>query len=134
MKLTKNLFYWALIAVILAFILYQKGIIFANFDSITPVQAYNIYHDKNVTLLDVRTPQELKKEGKIDGALNIPVEVLSRNIDLLTPYKKKRILVYCRSGSRSVSASRLLSSAGFKVFNLSGGILAWKKQELPLAP
>jgi sulfur-carrier protein adenylyltransferase/sulfurtransferase len=40
--------------------------------------------------------------------------------------RTQRIVVYCRSGSRSALAARILRSAGFAdVWNLRGGLLAW---------
>ncbi len=127
---TKDIFYWVLIAGVLTFILYQKGIIFANFDNVDAKTAYQYTQDDNTTILDVRTKEELKKDGMIAGAIHIPLQVLSENINRLKDYHDKKILVYCRSGSRSVSASHILSDAGFKVYNLSGGIHAWKAQKL----
>jgi len=132
MKLTNNLFYWILIAATLTFILYQKGIIMANFEKVTAKEAYSFYHDNNTTLLDVRTKEELKTDGMIEGAIHVPLQALSENLAKLSTYKNSKILVYCRSGSRSISASRTLSNAGFKTYNLTGGINAWKKQKLPL--
>ncbi len=132
MKLTNNMFYWVLIAATLTFILYQKGIIMVNFENVDPRQAFSFYHDNNTTLLDVRTKKELKTEGMIEGAIHIPLQELSKNIENLSAYKNSKILVYCRSGSRSISASRILSNAGFKVYNLRGGINAWKREKFPL--
>ena len=131
MKL-KDIFYWGLIAGMLAFILYQKGIIFANFESIDAKTAYQYTQDNNTTILDVRTLEELKEDGVIADAIHIPLQVLAENLDKLHPYHDRKLLVYCRSGNRSVSASRILSNAGFKVYNLSGGINAWKRDKLPL--
>jgi len=133
LKLTNNLFYWVIMAGILVYLLYQKGIIFAGFESVTPAQAYNIYQDDNITLLDVRTKEELKKDGFIEGAVNIPVQRLAHDIALLKGDKNSTILVYCRSGNRSVTAGRILVKNGYKVYNLKGGINAWKKQKLPVA-
>jgi rhodanese-related sulfurtransferase len=131
MKL-KDIFYWVLLAGVLTFILYQKGIIFANFENIDAKTAYQYTQDNNTTILDVRTLEELKKDGMIADAIHIPLQVLANNLDKLQPYHDRKILVYCRSGNRSVSASRILSNAGFKVYNLSGGINAWKRDKLPL--
>ena len=132
MKLTNNMFYWVLITATLTFILYQKGIIMTNFQSIDVQKAYSFLSDHNTTIIDVRTKEELKTDGMIAGAIHIPLQVLSQNIASLEADKGKKIVVYCRSGSRSISASRTLSNAGFKTYNVKGGINAWKKQKLPL--
>jgi Rhodanese-related sulfurtransferase len=88
--------------------------------------------EKDVIILDVRTPQEYQ-EGHISNAINIPVQILGQQLDKLNNFKDKKILVYCRSGNRSAIASQILDRAGFKnVYNLKGGLFEWKASELPL--
>jgi rhodanese-related sulfurtransferase len=88
--------------------------------------------EKNVIILDVRTPQEYQ-EGHISNTINIPVQILGQQLDKLKNFKDKKILVYCRSGHRSAIASQILDRAGFKnVYNLKGGLLEWKASGLPL--
>jgi rhodanese-related sulfurtransferase len=88
--------------------------------------------EKNVIILDVRTPQEYQ-EGHISNAINIPVQILGQQLDKLNNFKDKKILVYCRSGHRSAIASQILDRAGFKnVYNLKGGLFEWKASGLPL--
>ncbi len=132
MKLNNNLFYWALIAGLLGFILYQKGIILADFEKVDAKTAYTFLSDNNTTLLDVRTAQELKTDGMIAGAVHIPLHKLEKDIGDLSAYHDRKIVVYCATGNRSITASRILSKHGFTVYNLNGGIQAWKKQKLPL--
>jgi Rhodanese-related sulfurtransferase len=92
-----------------------------------------IQKEKDVIILDVRTPQEYQ-EGHISNAINIPVQILGQQLDKLNNFKDKKILVYCRSGHRSAIASQILDRAGFKnVYNLKGGIFEWKASGLPLA-
>jgi len=127
-KLSDKLF-WVALVVMGVYLLYQKGIIGANFESVTPKVAYEmIQNDNNVTLLDVRTVEEFKKDGKIVGAKLIPLGQLSQNLNMLD--RSKKVLVYCRSGNRSVAASRILESNGFTVVNMRGGIEKWKAEHL----
>ena len=132
MKLTKNFIYLLLMGAVMAYVLYQRGIIFAGFENITPAQAYRIYRDDNITLLDVRTKEELKEDGFIEGAVNIPVQRLVHDIALLKDDKNSTVLVYCRSGNRSVTAGRILVKNGYTVYNMKGGISAWKKEKFPV--
>lgn len=88
--------------------------------------------EKNAILLDVRTPEEYAR-GFIHNALNIDYNnaQFENNINALD--KEKTYLVYCLSGGRSGEAAKLMRAKGFKqVYELSGGILAWKKESLPL--
>ncbi|WP_456392334.1 rhodanese-like domain-containing protein [Persephonella sp.] len=127
-----NLVFILLIGAGFLYYLYLKGYIFANFTNLDPKQAYQLLEKEKdqIILVDVRTPEEVKTDGKIPGSILIPLDELPNKIDRLE--KDKKILVYCRSGMRSVSASRLLSSLGYKVYNIQGGINTWKAEGLPV--
>ena len=79
-------------------------------------------------LLDVRTPAEYK-EGHLKGAINIDVKdsinFMKKALEVLP--KEKTVMVYCRSGKRSANAAGKLANEGYFVFNLKGGITAWKE-------
>ena len=118
-----NILYWIAMAGIALYFSYTKGWILADFEFITAQQAeVLIEKDQNVTLLDVRTVDEFK-EGHIRGATLIPVSKLEANLAKLVSSKKKQIVVYCRSGSRSVAASRILKSHGFTPLNVKHGMI-----------
>jgi len=72
-------------------------------------------------VLDVRNPPELAVEA-IDGALNIPLPQLRARLDELP--KDTEINVLCRSAQRAYYATRILQQKGFKVRNISGGMLS----------
>lgn len=86
-----------------------------------------------IQLLDVRTREEWN-EGYIKGAKLVPVSTESfaaQAAKVLDP--EKPVLVYCRSGTRSARAVKLLDEAGFKdVRNMTGGIVAWEKEGHPV--
>ena len=118
-----NVLYWIAMAGLIFWFAYSKGWIFANFESIDAKQAIHLLeNDDNVTLLDVRTIQEYKS-GHLRDATLIPVQALSKNLGMLKQDKNKKIIVYCRTGSRSVSASRILEENGFTPLNVKGGII-----------
>lgn len=86
----------------------------------------------SVQLLDVRTPEEYA-EGHIGGAININVK--SDDFKLKAQKKLSKdstILVYCRSGRRSLDAADILIKLGYKVVNLKGGIIEWKDDGFPV--
>ena len=80
--------------------------------------ADSIVSRKDVTLLDVRTPEEFQR-GHIEGFLNIPVDELREGLSKLD--KGKPVYVICQSGLRSYIASRILAGNGYEAYNFSGG-------------
>jgi len=123
LKKYTNVLYWIAMAGLLFWFAYSKGWILANFESIDAKTAIHLLeNDDNVTLLDVRTIEEYK-EGHLRDATLIPVQALAQNLGMLKQDKNKKIIVYCRTGNRSVSASRILEENGFTPLNVKGGIL-----------
>lgn len=87
---------------------------------------------EDVTLLDVRTADEYHT-AHIEDATLIPVAELSNRTEELN--KSKKIIVYCRSGKRSVIASGILIEHGFdRVYNVLGGINAWEESGYAVVP
>lgn len=84
--------------------------------------AYQLYQD-DVFVLDVRTPEEYQ-DGHLPGATLIPLDQLGARYGELP--QNETILVYCRSGNRSLQAVYLLENAGFdRVHSLDRGINNW---------
>jgi len=69
-------------------------------------------------LVDVRSPTEVKA-GTIPGAMNIPVDDLRDRLHELP--RDKELLVFCQVGLRGYLACRILTQAGFRCRNLTGG-------------
>jgi len=63
-------------------------------------------------IVDVRTPQEFQM-GHYPEAINIPLQTVQANISGFGS-PEQEIIVYCRSGNRSVHAKRILNHYGFK--------------------
>ena len=120
-----DLLYYLAMGVLLLWYAYSKGWILADFEFVEPQQAITmLQNDDNLTLLDVRTIPEYKK-GHLRDATLIPLDKLESNLDKLP--KEKKILVYCRSGHRSLHASRILKRHGFTPVNIKGGIIGLSK-------
>ncbi len=82
----------------------------------------------DIQLVDVRTPEEYA-EGKINNAINI--DVTSDNFEERVSNSLKKdspVYLYCRSGGRSVIASKILINKGFEVYNLEGGYINWESK------
>lgn len=83
-----------------------------------------------VVVLDVRQAGEFRG-GHLVGAKHVPVGLVHARAAHLDP--TATYLVYCRSGSRSARAVRILAARGFtQVHNLHGGIVAWQRAGYPL--
>ena len=86
----------------------------------------------DAVVVDVRTPEEYKG-GSIKNAVNIDFndnyfEIHTRQLDVTKTY-----FLYCLSGGRSSSAADFMRKNGFKhVFELEGGIMAWRNADLPI--
>jgi len=104
-----------------------------GFKTIEPSEICN-YISKNpkVILLDVRTKDEFAGKvepnlGRLENAINLPIQELEAKIALLGAYKNKEIIVYCSRSHRSPRASYILMQNGFKkVTNMAGGMSAMK--------
>ncbi|WP_299839377.1 rhodanese-like domain-containing protein [uncultured Tenacibaculum sp.] len=83
---------------------------------------------ENIQLIDVRTLKEFDK-GHIPKAKSIDYFSSTFKADLNTLDKTKPIYLYCKSGKRSTKASKICDELGFKkIYNLTGGYLAWSKE------
>lgn len=92
--------------------------------TITAKQLEELLKDgKELNLIDVREVDEVSA-GKIPGADNIPLGLLEFRMNELD--KSKDYIIVCRSGARSGRATQFLESYGYKVKNMTGGMLAWK--------
>ena len=79
-------------------------------------------------LVDVRTPAEYS-EGHLPGAILIDVKEPTFNSLIQQLDRSRPVFVYCRSGKRSLDAASVLEKYKFKVvYNLEGGIIAWKEK------
>ena len=89
--------------------------------------AKKIKEDKNIVILDVRTPQEYAQERLPNAILeNMQEDDFEQNIAKMD--KNQTYLLYCKVGGRSSKALETMKKTGFKqVFHLDGGIVEWKK-------
>jgi rhodanese-related sulfurtransferase len=102
-----------------------------GFQSLSPAAAKQlIERRKDLMIVDVRSPEELK-EGAIADSVLIPFWQILRGEQALP--KDKPLLLVCAVGGRSFAVAQVLKGKGYtELFNLGGGIEAWKKEGLPL--
>ena len=81
------------------------------------------YEDTNLNdffIIEEKRKKEFQ-EGHINGAINIPLFSIKKNIYKIN--KNQKILVYCQSGARSQKALVILKELGFEnAYNLKGGL------------
>lgn len=100
--------------------------------SVSPSRAVQLLNHHTAVLIDVREVAEFEG-GHIGPARNYPLSTLSSKINELEKFKDKPVVLYCRSGQRSAQAAVQLHKHGFAaVYNLSGGIMAWQGENLPV--
>ncbi len=88
--------------------------------SISSEEALKLVRAGRILILDVRTQME-NSHARIKNSLLIPLQELQARAQEIP--RDKPILVYCRSGQRSMMASQILESAGFSdILNLEKGI------------
>lgn len=96
---------------------------------IDAAEAYQLYQ-AGVFTLDVRTGEEYQS-GHIPGSVLIPLDELAQRAGELPAGEP--ILIYCRSGNRSLQAMNLLENAGFQnLSSLDGGINDWVAAGYPV--
>ena len=102
----------------------QLKTVLNNLDATTFKQKLEV---GNAILIDVRTSDEFAA-GHIEGAIHLDYfgDDFLEQLEALDT--SKNILVYCRSGRRSIRVCTLLKNSSFEedtIFNLNGGILEW---------
>lgn len=95
-----------------------------NVEMISLVQAKK--HAGNYLILDVR-PQDEYSFGHVDGAMNIPYNILNKNLSKLP--KDRPIIVYCRGKMCGITnqATRFLNQNGFNAVSLNNTWQEWKE-------
>ena len=100
--------------------------------SVSPTEAVRMMNDGAV-LVDVRSVNQFK-DGHIAGARNVPGDQVADGAKALEKFRDKTIVTCCESGVTSGAAARKLTELGFKqVFNLRGGLAAWRQDNLPVS-
>ncbi|HTQ27317.1 MAG TPA: rhodanese-like domain-containing protein [Puia sp.] len=100
---------------------------------LSPADFQKQIDQKNIQVLDVRTPSEFNS-GHIKQSMLADWNNQSQFMDRVKYLdKSKPVYVYCLSGGRSSAAARWMRENGYQsVYELQGGIRAWKTASLPL--
>ena len=97
----------------------------AGYQQITQEEAKAMMDSQEVIILDVREQDEYDS-GYIPGAVLLPVGTIDDTTAAqVIPEKDSTVLVYCRSGNRSKTASAALADLGYTNIYEFGGINTW---------
>jgi rhodanese-related sulfurtransferase len=98
---------------------------------VTTEQAAEALAEGSAQVIDVREQHEWDA-GHIEGARHIPLGSLqgeAGSIDRDAP-----VLFQCKTGGRSTMAAQAFRAAGFRAFNVDGGIEKWVGEGRPISP
>lgn len=94
--------------------------------------AVNLINRDQAVVVDIRDRKDFN-EGRITGAINIPLNSLKERASELKKHGEKQIIVVDKMGQHSAMAVKQLNAEGYQnVIRLNGGIADWKAANLPL--
>ena len=97
----------------------------SSYQQISQEEAKEMMDTQDVIILDVREQDEYDS-GHIPGAVLLPVNSIDETrAAQVIPTKDTTVLVYCRSGNRSRTASARLAGLGYTQVYEFGGIRDW---------
>lgn len=96
-----------------------------SYQQISQEEAKSMMDSQEVVILDVREQDEYDG-GHIPGSVLLPVGTIDQDTAAaVIPEKDTAVLVYCRSGNRSKTASSALAALGYTNIYEFGGINTW---------
>lgn len=102
-----------------------------DFAAIAPHDAIRLMN-QGALVLDVRDGEPYAA-GHIGEARHVPLKELAGSAESLKKFREKPVVTYCETGMSGGTAARELRKLGFsKVFNLRGGLSAWRHENLPV--
>jgi rhodanese-related sulfurtransferase len=90
-----------------------------------------LLEDPDLQVIDVRERYE-RDAGHIEGTRHI--ELVNLTSQASTVERERPVVFYCRVGARSRMAAQAFRAAGFEAYSMTGGLVRWSREGLPLSP
>jgi rhodanese-related sulfurtransferase len=119
---------------VVTFLLLQElmDTVLRKFELLSPLLVVSKMNNDNTVIIDVREANEFKN-GHIDSAINTPLGNFEKHIEQLKKDKHNPLIVVCQTGTRSTTACKKLTAAGFdQVFSMIGGMQSWQENNYPI--
>ncbi|UTW47621.1 rhodanese-like domain-containing protein [Bacterioplanoides sp. SCSIO 12839] len=99
--------------------------------SLSTAQATQLINKEDAVVLDIRDKGEFG-QGHLANAINIPYANLANRMTELSVHKEKPIILVCKTGQTVSMAGKMLREQGYNAVRLSGGMMEWNAQNLPV--
>ena len=124
-------YFYSVPLLVVAILLIQSNAVKGG-KKITPQDLVSLTNKDAAKLIDLRSPNEFA-DGHITGSINIPYADIEDRLHEIKLQEGKSLVLICDSGSQSANAGEVLNKSGYQnTVILSGGIGAWKLDNLPL--
>ncbi len=132
--LSQNWHLILMLVIILAMLVLEPYLLkLSGLKMVGPLRVTQLVNRESAVILDVCTSKEFNA-GHIPDAISLPLSDISSAQEKLKKHTDKPLIISCRSGSRAKGAAKKLAKLGFKdIYILSGGNMAWKKENLPMS-
>ena len=126
------LLFAALVAVLILLVFDPAGMSNSSARGVSPMELSRLVNHEQAILVDIRSNDEFAA-GHIAKSRNIPLDDIEKQSKKLEKLKKRPMVLICQSGNRAGKAAAKLRKMEFdKLFQLSGGLVEWQKESLPL--
>lgn len=104
---------------------------FLGIEGVTVQQLVNLMNQEGAIVVDVRAVTQFA-QGHILGAINIVQSEFVKQLNVLTKYKNKPLILVDVSDPKVAKLKKALSDYPFKIYYLAGGMASWHSNGMPV--